>query len=302
MNRDWKNHKGKLIYSLGEYDVIECESCKFKHVVPIPSDEELRKMYEQEYYSIEQPLYIEQLKEDMEWWELVYSDRFDTFEEYLKSDRRKVLDIGSGAGLFLKVGNERGWNCLGIEPSIQGVKHSRDLGLNVRKGLFNKSMAYEIGTFDVIHMNDVLEHLPNPKEFLQLVYECLNPNGILCISVPNDFNPFQKALWESMNFSPWWVVPKQHINYFNFDTLIALAESIGFNVFQKETSFPMEMFLLMEENYIGNSSLGRQCHTRRKKFELNLKKSGFNHIKRNVYKSLAQNGLGRDVVVYARKM
>ncbi len=46
----------------------------------------------------------------------------------------------------------------------------------------------------MIHMNNVLEHIPDPHQFLMLAYEILKPAGLICITVPNDYNPLQKVV------------------------------------------------------------------------------------------------------------
>jgi len=63
----------------------------------------------------------------------------------------------------------------------------------------------------------------------------------------------------------------------------------------------MEFFLLMGENYVGNKTLGRDCHGRRKKLELNLHLGGLDGLKHTLYTTFAEQGIGREVVVIARK-
>ena len=63
----------------------------------------------------------------------------------------------------------------------------------------------------------------------------------------------------------------------------------------------MEMFLLMGDNYVQDTQLGRQCHERRMVFELNLRKLGKGEALRSLYKALAGVDLGRQVIAYALK-
>jgi hypothetical protein len=81
-----------------------------------------------------------------------------------------------------------------------------------------------------------------------------------------------------------------------------LVERAGFKTLLKEATFPIDLFLLMGDNYIGNDPLGRSCHSKRKKMELNLDKSGSNLIKRELYARLAEIGIGREIVMYAVKL
>jgi len=189
MIKKWQDHSGKLLDSKNGYDVIECSLCNNKHIIPIPSEDDLKRVYEDEYYDEEKPLYIERMNEDMEWWNLSYDDRYDSFEEHLNGKRRKILDIGSGPGLFLKRGKDRGWDVTGVEPSKQAFDYSsNELGLNIHNMFLNEETKNALDRFDVIHLSEVLEHIPHPERLLRIAYEKLNKGGLVCIVVPNDYN------------------------------------------------------------------------------------------------------------------
>ncbi len=297
----WKEHYGVVLDSVGTFDVIDCEVCGFIHIIPVPILEEVENAYRQEYYSTEKPLYIERAKEDFDWWNLVYSERYDSFEQLLSSNSRKILDIGSGPGYFLLHGKQRGWDTLGIEPSAQAAEHSRQLGLEIIEDFLTENTVGKLGDFDVVHASEVLEHIPEPESILKLAYSLLNPGGLLCVAAPNDYNPLQDALRESCGYKNWWVAPPHHINYFSFESLRRLIQSIGFEIFDSKATFPMEFFLLCGKNYVGDDSVGRQCHAMRKNFELNLKKAGMEKFRRELYQFLASNNVGREIVLFARK-
>lgn len=121
--------------------------------------------------------------------------------------------------------------------------------------------------------------------------------GIICISTPNDYNPFQQALRDVDKFQPWWVCP----HYFSPDSLQQLLERHAFNVLSKEASFPIDMFLLMGDNYVGDNTLGRACHHKRVRFETQLAAAGKNELKRKLYQALAELNLGREICIYGQK-
>ena len=58
------------------------------------------------------------------------------------------------------------------------------------------------------------------------------------------------------------------------------------------TSFPMELFLLMGENYVGNDAVGKECQSKRKRFDLALEKAGMGETRRKFYRALSNAGLG----------
>jgi len=59
----------------------------------------------------------------------------------------------------------------------------------------------------------------------------------------------------------------------------------------------------MEKNYIGNDKLGREVHFLRKNFETNLLKTGKDgsDLMHKIYSSLSDIGLGREIILYAKK-
>ncbi|HEY8529783.1 MAG TPA: class I SAM-dependent methyltransferase [Paenibacillaceae bacterium] len=298
---NWDRHSGESVAQSGSVHVIHCTTCGFKHIVPIPGAEQVQQFYIHHYHGSDISRAVRKMQEDAEWLNLMYHDRFDLFEQMLPPGRRRLLDIGSGIGAFLLCGAERGWEVWGVEPSLSASEYARSKGLNVVQGFYDGKMAERLGIFDVVHLDHVLEHIPNPIQVLEWIRDSLSPGGVLFLTVPNDFNPFQKALVETCGYRHWWVVPKHHINYFDFETLPALLERHGFEVVAEETSFPMELFLLMGINYVDEPQRGRECHEKRKRLEITLNKAGYNDVRRKLLRCFAQNGLGRDVVVYARK-
>ena len=189
---------------------------------------------------------------------------------------------------------------MGIEPSLTAAAHSRDLGVNVVTEFLTAQTAAELGTFDVVHASNVLEHLPDPAAMLRLIRQLLSPQGVVCVVVPNDYNPLQLALQRVDRYESWWLAPPHHINYFDFDSLEGLFRRIGFDVEERQTTFPMELFLLMGDNYVGDAVLGRSCHAKRKRLERTLSAAGQSELQRALYNCLAQQGVGREVVLYGR--
>lgn len=297
--RTWGEHSGPVLDTARGFEVIHCARCGFRHVVPVPTPEDLDKVYREDYYAVEKPLYIERYQEDLDWWNLVYDERYDLLEKLLPAGRRHILDVGSGPGFFLQRGRSRGWRCVGIEPSVQSAEFSSGLGLDIVREFLTPANATALGRFDVVHLSNVLEHLPDPAGMIDLARGLLNPGGVLFIVVPNDYNPFQEAL-RARGQAPWWVAPPHHINYFDFDTLQGLLERCGFEVADRQTTFPMELFLMMGDNYVGDDQLGRQCHARRKELERALAAPAVRGIKQSIYRGLADLGVGREIVMAAR--
>jgi len=297
----WHKHEGLILSEANGFEVVDCQACGFAHVIPLPSEADLETAYRQDYYSLEKPDYIDRYREDLDWWNIVYDRRFEFLESVLPPQRRRLLDVGSGPGLFLLRGRDRGWNVVGIEPSEQAAAHSGALGLDVRERFYDERIALSLDYFDAINLGEVLEHLPQPAQMLSLIHRQLKAEGILCVIVPNDFNPFQTILWQSLGFKPWWIAPPHHLNYFNHQSLRTLLERCGFRVIHQESTFPIDVFLLMGDNYIGDESLGRACHHRRMAFERAVTRGGGSRLLSELYSRLADLGLGREIVMFAVK-
>src|SRR5262245_46255181 len=178
------DHDGPLITRVQGYDVIGCEVCGFRHVIPLPDPASLESAYREAYYSEEKPTFLAHAGEDQEWAELTQRDRLESFEALLPQERRRLLDIGSGPGFFLKTAASRGWRVVGVEPSRQAAAHARTLGVEVVEGFFNIDTAEVLGRFDVVHLNNVLEHVPNPIGIVTLARGLLTQGGIICLNVP----------------------------------------------------------------------------------------------------------------------
>jgi SAM-dependent methyltransferase len=295
------DHDGPLITRAKGYDIIACAVCGFRHVVPLPDPAELERVYRQTYYREEKPTFLAHASEDQEWAKLAQKDRLECFERLLGAGRRRLLDVGSGPGFFLNTAKERGWSVLGLEPSRQAAAHARSLGLEIVEGFFNQETAPTLGRFDAVHLSNVLEHMPDPVLVISLVRDLIAPKGLVCLNVPNDFTPLQASARTSLSLKEWWVAPPHHLNYFDFDSLSSLIARHGFEVREKTTSFPMELFLLMGHDYTKDAALGRACHTQRKRIDLELEKAGYGETRRAFYRALAGAGLGREAVVIAVK-
>jgi SAM-dependent methyltransferase len=297
----WQAHEGPCVAKVKGYDVIHCAMCGFRHVVPLPDPREMEREYRESYYTSEKPTFLAHAGEDQQWAELAQTDRLESLERLLGPARRRLLDIGSGPGFFLKTAKARGWRVMGIEPSRHAAAHARSLGIEVVEGFFGGETAPALGSFDAINLNNVLEHVPDPIAILLQAGAILEPGGVICVNVPNDFSPFQIAAAATGATGEWWIAPPHHLNYFDFATLSNLLERLKFNVSEKTTSFPMEAFLLMGDNYTADPALGRASHNKRKKFDLALEAAGLKETRKAFYRALAETGIGREAVVIAIK-
>jgi predicted SAM-dependent methyltransferase len=84
---------------------------------------------------------------------------------------------------------------------------------------------------DLISMNDMIEHLFDPKTFLMQCRTKLVSDGALSIACPNG-EGFDYQLMKEMTVN---ITPPEHLNYFNPNSLSFLLERTGFKVVSIET-------------------------------------------------------------------
>jgi len=290
--------------------VINCKSCKFIHVHPIPSNEELYALYNNDYYQKTKPDYIQGNEKYIQYLNYTFDEKLDILEKHVSSKSRKILDIGSGPGFFLRRARQRKWQVLGIEPSPIAYNHSKKHNIPTIQKFFHQVNIKQIGKFDVIHIFDVLEHVNDPISMLKKSYSLLKRGGMIVVEVPNDFNPLQKVVQKVLGKKEYWITLSSdsknsgnldHINYFDFSTISDVLTRTGFKIILKESTFPLELFLLMGHDYIKNPKIGKKKHLERIQFEKNFENRNAHKVKRTLYQKFAEIGIGRTAIIYAKK-
>ena len=294
------SHKGKIILNKGKFELIHCTKCKFIHIMPLPTEAELLKFYQKEFYQKVKPTYLKQDEKEREYWNMSYDEKLNILETN-KIKNKKILDVGSGGGFFLRRAKEKGWDVLGIEPSLTAAKYAEKYKIPTITDFFEKIDFSKKKKFGAIHMNAVLEHSRSPNKILEIAHNLLEKKGMLIVEVPNEFNPLQLIAQKTLKKDEWWVVPKEHLNYFNFNSLSKLLKKNGFEITMKQATFPLEMFLLMGFDYINNSKIGLKKHQERIKFEQNLNEQNAQKLKQKIYQKFAEIGIGRRAIIYATK-
>jgi SAM-dependent methyltransferase len=113
---------------------------------------------------------------------------FEQFEaadfKYGDNARPKVLDVGSGLCVFLKRMKEAGWNCAALDPDPRAAEHARkEVGIEAITGDFMK--LDDVGLYDLVTFNKVLEHVPDPIAMLGKSKHHLKPGGVVYVEVPD---------------------------------------------------------------------------------------------------------------------
>lgn len=286
-------------------NIVKDKDYGFLRLEPIPSQKEVEEFYAKDFYNSnksyfnDSSLIVQEEQSDFfnMRWDSIYSICADFYDN--KIQNKSLFDVGFGFGQALIYFKKKGLNVSGLEPSEEGYNYAKKKGLNVLKnGIENFE---NIKTkHDIVLLNNVLEHLRNPaKTLIRIKNEILKKNGLLAIDVPNDFNDFQIVADKEFNLDKWWVYPPNHINYFSHESLKKLLNDCGYNIFYCTSSFPIDIFLLFGDQYVGNSKLGSLCHQKRVNFEKLMIKHGKGEKLKKLYECLSNLNLGRQISIYA---
>ena len=272
----------------------------YLQVWPRPTPESQRALYGEKFYEEDKSTYLDDVTRDRAYWDAIWSIRRGMIEAALPASRRRILDVGSSGGFLLDHFQLQGWQGFGIEPSRHAARHAREqFGFEVFCG---ELLDYRPeNPFDAVHCAQVLEHVLDPEACVARIADLLAPGGVAFIEVPNDFNVLQETARAKLGKPAWWVAPDHHLNYFDADSLGALLARNGLLEVDHVASFPIEMFLLMGDDYVGHPEVGSACHGRRMAFERTLIEAGRTEELATLYRALAQAKLGRTCGILARK-
>ena len=215
----------RRIYTKWGWGIERCRACGLVYANPRAPEAAILARYSKEYFWNE---YLPAAgapagNVDLEWLDRRHGPMLELIARHAGPGRR-LLEVGTGAGLFLKAAVRAGWDASGLELSGEGAAFARDrLGLDVRQERAEQ-MSFQPGTFDVAVMFDVIEHLFDPKAVLIATRRALKPGGILVVSTPN-FN----ALSRFVLGIDWAVLsPLEHTYYYTEATLAAMLKACGF--------------------------------------------------------------------------
>ena len=145
----------------------------------------------------------------------------------------RLLDIGCGNGALLKAMArlQPDWKLAGSELT----DHYQQVVENIPgcEGLYTCSLAEIPGMFDLITMNNVIEHIPSPSQMLHEISTILKPDGWLLIETVN------------LHQNPFDLLQADHVNHFTPETLSDLLNRSGYQVIGIwDNCIPKEITLL----------------------------------------------------------
>ena len=99
----------------------------------------------------------------------------------------RLLDLGTDDGKFtVRVAERLGAASVsGVELIEEHAAVARGRGIDVRRADLDQGLPFDDGAFDVVHANQVIEHVRRTDTFLRETRRVLAPGGLACISTNN---------------------------------------------------------------------------------------------------------------------
>ncbi|MDC1414758.1 class I SAM-dependent methyltransferase [Gammaproteobacteria bacterium] len=247
---------------------LKKNSLGYMEIFPKPSIDEIEAYYRDKYYQLSLGAYQKSYSDD----EISYFDAeadicIATINKYTRV-KESLLDIGCGEGHFSRYFLEQGWDIKSVDFSIEGIKKNNPSVMPYFEqgdimSFLQKSSNEEL-KYGLINLDNVLEHVLEPRELLLSLKSHLSNKTVLRIQVPNDFSKFQTYLVEMDATEETWVQPPEHLTYFNKQSLKNLVENIGLKIISMQADYPIEQFLISDNsNYSKNPNLGKAAHLTR---------------------------------------
>jgi len=199
-----------------KFDMVNviCKKCGLVFLNPRMNRDELDRFYQTQYTLLPNISKI--------WKE--YRERQIEFIEKKIRDKlhsKKVLDVGSSHGLFLKILKDKGYAVMGIEPSKAASDYVNNvLSIPSINNTLEDFMTKE--KFDLVTIRNALEHMNNPSAALLKSRKLLKTNGYIFVEVPDIRKPISKNLDSFFTY--------QHLFYYSPRTLFMFLKKTGFEV------------------------------------------------------------------------
>ena len=207
-------------YIIKGFHIFQCKQCALLFVAEQLSREELDTYSKNEIAGEQEFTYVDQ--DNIENLNFYYR----RLAEMINQGRAKgkILDVGCSAGYFLDC--MPGWERYGIEPVTFQAETARcKYPGNIHNGIL-EDCKFAPEYFDVITLQDSLDHMTDPVAAITKCRQLLKPGGLLVVKVHDISCLFGKVMGKKFYV----FVPPFHLSYFNRKNLLAMLNTRGFKV------------------------------------------------------------------------
>jgi len=143
---------------------------------------------------------------------------------------KRLLDVGCSTGSLIYHMHRLGWQVAGIDINADAVEIASRNHLDVAVGELEDASFHE-GSFNVVHMGDLIEHVRSPRRTLLEAHRILKKGGLAFIKTPNATGGFAAAsLLMAKAFRVPWLHSEApyHLYEFTPEALARLIRGTGF--------------------------------------------------------------------------
>jgi len=284
---------------------VELNGFGFYQLVNPPTAAELSAYYAGEYFQQQRSLYGRTYDAtDLRYLRQKIHQKYRILEQAgVSGEQRMLLDVGCGEGYTLDYFRKLNWRVTGLDMSDFGCEtHNPECLPNlIQTDLFQglELLDKEGRKFDVVWLDNVLEHVLDPLDLITRCQSLLCDDGAVVVEVPNDFSAVQLTALDNNHIDAcFWLVRPDHISYFNRDGLVNLASHAGLTPFRIIADFPIDFALFNKHtNYVVNPELGGSVHRARVEVEDILHSRSVDQTN-DLYEAMATMGLGRQIIAF----
>ena len=229
------------------FNIEKCQNCGFAFTQQFPDEEEIGRYYDT-------PAYISHSDTRKGIINAAYHlvrkamlrKKADLTERYaVPCKKGTLLDIGCGTGYYAATMKSRGWETVGIEKNRSAAAFSAE-HQGIRALPPNELATFKEGTFDVITLWHVLEHLQELHWTAETLKRLLKQEGTLIIALPNEQS------YDARHYKDYWAawdVPR-HLWHFSPDTFEKFITRYGFTIVERKR-MPFDGFYIsmLSEKY-----------------------------------------------------
>jgi len=212
-----------------DWQVVKCLNCGFVFTDPRPTMAcMLKYFYPDDYvcYQMDDLRALSRVSTQMQW-DKGMAMLLEETQRLLDNPKRgRILDVGCAHGQILEYFRKRtDWELVGVEPVADVAEQAKQTGAEIHVATLEEANL-PTGSFDVVLMSHVLEHVENPDLTVREVYRILKPEGYLLAFMP-DHDGEDRKLFGNL----WWGyhLPR-HLYHFDFISISQLLEQRGFEI------------------------------------------------------------------------
>ena len=215
------------------FSYVRCVDCGTVYITPVPDASALSELYDfigDDYFTDPRQLSLD-FAPDKYGKEIAFTQKVFAKLQRSATSTGRLLDVGCATGSFLTAAQELGCRKVqGVDISRPAIEYAQHLGLDTVAADFCTTDRFAPGSYDVITMWSMLEHVPNPLAFVQRAYDLLAPEGLLLTCVPNNASLTARLLGPRSRY-----VCILHLNYFTATSLAKLLTRARLQILHHQT-------------------------------------------------------------------